>query len=223
MKKTFSEYCDGYRIEVDIPDGFSFKEGEVNDGLIIESDVGSQYLRIPAGYTSDGFYVRGFWLSRYEISLGNDGNPLSVAGEYPLTNVNYFDAKALAEKVNGFIPSKEEYNRVCMWLVQTNGATFEQVFVTGNGKGNYSQPFKLVKTGSNPLWMVNRLDNFFGNCSIWTTERSELYDHYRIIRGGHGSYHNTGDNHPASHRAWANPEESFSDNGLRIVILDSRD
>jgi len=220
MKKTFLEYCDGNRIEVDIPNGFSFKEGEVNNGLVIESNVGSQYLRIPAGCTSDGLYVRGFWLSRYEISLGNDGNPLSVADRYPLTDINFFDSEELAKKVKGFIPSGEENNRVCMWLVQTNAVTFEQVFVTGNGKGNYSEPFVLAKTGSNPLWMFNRLDNFFGNCSIWTTERSELYEHHRIIRGGHGSYFGTGNNHPASYRAWADPEKGFSDNTLRIVIRD---
>ena len=223
MKKTFLEFCDGDRIEVDIPNGFSFKEGEVDDGLVIESDVGSQYLRIPAGYTSDGLYVRGFWLSRYEISLGNDDEPLSIADRYPITNVSFYESEKLAKKVvNGCIPSKEEYNRICMWLVQTKAATFEEVFVTGNGKGNYSDPFVLAKTGSNPLWMLNRLDNFFGNCSIWTTERSELYDHHRIIRGGHGSYFNTGDNHPASYRAWADPEKGYSDNTLRIVIRDLR-
>ena len=223
MKKTILEYCEGNRIEVDIPNGFSFKEGEVNNGLVIESKNGSQYIRIPSGYTSDGLYIRGFWLSRYEISLGNDGTPLSIAGKYPLTNVNFYDAKKLAKKVKGFIPSKEEYNRVCMWLVQTNAATFNQVFVTGKDKGNYTEPFVIAKTGSNPLWMINRLDNFFGNCSIWTTERSELYEHHRIIRGGHGSYYNTGNNHPASYRTWAKPELGFPDTTLRIVLQDLHD
>ena len=72
-------------------------------------------------------------------------------------------------------------------------------------------------------WMLNRVDNFFGNCSIWTTERSELYDHHRIIRGGHGSYLNTGDKYPASFRAWADPERGYPDITLRIVMPDLRD
>ncbi len=223
MKKTFLEFCDGYRIEVDIPNGFSYKEGEVDNGLIIENEAGSQYLRIPAGYTSDGLYVRGFWLSRYEISLGNDEEPLSIPDRYPVTNVNFYEAVELARKVaNGYIPSKEEYNRICMWLVSTKAATFEEVFETAS-RGNYSTPFVLAKTGENPSWMINRLDNFFGNCSIWTTERSELYDHNMIIRGGHGLYANNGEKHPASFRRWANPEEGYLDNTLRIVIRDLYD
>ena len=36
MMRTFSEFCDGDRIEVDIPCGFYFKEGEVDNGLVIE-------------------------------------------------------------------------------------------------------------------------------------------------------------------------------------------
>lgn len=223
MRKTFFEYCDSNRIEVDIPDGFSFKEGDVDTGLVIECNDGSQYLRIPAGYTSDGLYVRGFWISRYEISIGDDGNPLSVVNKYPLTNVNFYDAVKLAEQVNGYIIDKEEYNRICMWLVQNNAATFEQVFIKGNGCGNYSKPFTLAKTASNPLWMHNRLDNFFGNCSIWTTESSELCSQHKIVRGGHGSFYDTGDSYPASTRAWVSPEKGLPDNGLRIVIRDYND
>ena len=184
MKDTFLEYCQGNRYEVDIPDKFSFKEGEVENGLVIEDKDGNQYVRIPSGYTADGLYVRGFWISRYEISIREDEVPLSVANRYPAININFYDSEKLAKKVGGFLINKEEYNRVCMWLVETKAATFDEIFVNGNGKGNYSNPFSLAKTGANPLWMFNRLDNFLGNCYTWTTERSELYAHLRIIRGG---------------------------------------
>ena len=30
------------------------KEGTVNDGYVIEDDLGNQLLRIPSGYTTDG-------------------------------------------------------------------------------------------------------------------------------------------------------------------------
>lgn len=223
MKDRFLEYCAGTRYEVDIPNNFFFKEGEVGNGLVIEDNDGNQYIRIPSGYTADGLYVRGFWVSRYEISVKDNGYPLSIANEYPVTNINFFDSEKLAKKVGGSLISKEEYNRICMWLIETNAATFNEIFVNGNGRGNYSHPFLLAKTGFNPQWMFNRLDNFLGNCYIWTTERSELDDHYRIIRGGHGSCFETGENYPASKRLWARPENGKDDITLRIVFRDFRD
>lgn len=220
MTGTFLEYCDGCRIEVDIPKGFSFKEGNITNGYVIENDVGDQYVRIPAGYTSDGMYVKGFWISRYEISMGDDEIPRSIPNKKPLTNINFYNSVELAKKVDGVLLNKEDYNRVCMWLVETKAVTFEEVFLFGNDKGNYSKPFVKAKTGANPLWMINHIDNFFGNCYTWTTERSELYHHNRIIRGGYGSSFFTGANYPPSIRWWAKPEEGKENVGLRIVIRD---
>ena len=222
MRDTFFEYCRGCRYEVDVPDNFFIKEGEVENGLVIEDNDGNQYLRTPSGYTSDGLYVRGFWVSRYEISVGNDGNPQSIADRFPVTGINFYDSEKLAEKVGGFLISKEEYNRICMWLVETKAATFEEIFVKGNcDRGNYSNPFSVAKTGSNPMWMINRLDNFLGNCYIWTTERSEIYDYFRIARGGNGS--ETGEYFPASTRMWSRPENVCANITLRIVFRELYD
>lgn len=224
MSGTFFEYCDGYRIEVEIPKQFSYKEGNVNDGYVIENDEGDQYIRIPAGYTSDGMYVRGFWISRYEISmLKQEAIPRSIPKQIPLVYVNFNMAVELAKMVGGVLPDKEDYNRICMWLVETRAATFEEVFVDGSGRGNYTEPFVLACTAGVPNQMVNRLDNFFGNCYIWTTEKSELYDYHRVIRGGHGLSYKTGKNYPPSQRAWANPEEGRSDLTFRIVMRDSKE
>lgn len=60
MKNYFVEYCGRYRIEVKIPTGFFFVEGDVNSGYVIEDSEKNQFLRIPSGFTSDGLYVRGF-------------------------------------------------------------------------------------------------------------------------------------------------------------------
>lgn len=224
MKERFVEYCDGNRIEVDVLEKYHFKEGTVNDGYVIEDDFGNQLLRIPSGYTSDGLYVRGFWVSRFEISLDIKGNPRSIAGEYPCVNIKLSDAVKKAKKMNGYVISGEEYNRIGMWLVQTGAATFEEVFVRGNNDiGNYSNPFVLEKTGSNSKWMRNRLDCFWGSAYIWTTEKSELYDHYRIIRGGPNVYFNTGEKHPPIFRTWADPEKESPNIAFRIVVKDPKD
>lgn len=224
MKERFVEYCDGYQIEVDVLEGYHFKEGTVNDGYVIEDDLGNQLLRIPSGYTADGLYVRGFWVSRYEISVDNKGNPHSIAGEYPCVDIKFSDAMKKAKKMNGDLIANEEYNRIGMWLIQTKAATFEEVFIEGNNNiGNYSNPFVLTKTGSNPKWMRNRLDCFWGSAYIWTTEKSELYAHHRIIRGGHDSYFNTGGKHPPVFRTWADPEKESKNITFRIVVKDHKD
>lgn len=217
--KPFYEYCNGSRIEVKIPNSFVYIEGEVANGLVIEDEAGNQFIRIPTGYTPSGEFVKGFWISRFEISLDEDENPHSVANKYPIVNVGYHLACILAQKVDdGYILSGREYDRICMWLVETGVATFEQVFVKGNGMGNYSKPFVLAKTGTNPEWMKNRLDNFWGNCYIWTTERSELYAHYRVIRGGNGAFDLVDDNYPASCRSWNNPNEGRNYITFRICF-----
>ena len=109
MKERFLEYCDGDRIEVEVLDNFHFKEGTVDDGYVIEDNIGNQFLRIPSGYTPNGLYVRGFWISRYEISVDEKGKPHSVAGEYPCVNINLFDAIKKAKQFNGCIIAAEEY------------------------------------------------------------------------------------------------------------------
>ena len=224
MRERFVEYCDGDRIEVDVLETYHFKEGTINDGYVIEDDNGNHLLRIPSGYTADGLYVRGFWISRYEISIDNKGNPYSIAGKYPCVNIKFPDAMELAKKMDGTVIGNEEYNRIAMWLVQTGAATFEEVFIKGNDDiGNYTNPFILKKTGSNPNWMRNRLDCFWGNAYTWTTEKSELYDHHRIIRGGHGSCFNTGEKHSPIFRTWADPERESPDISFRIVIKDPKD
>ena len=221
MKNYFVEYCGRYRIEVKIPTGFFFVEGDVNSGYVIEDSEKNQFLRIPSGFTSDGLYVRGFWLSRFKISMLDGKKPRSIANEYPLVDITYPEAVEIAKKMNASLIPKEQYNRICMWLVETGGATFEEVFLHGNNTiGNYSKPFVLHKTGSNPLWMRNRLDDFWGGTYIWTTERSELYEHYRVIRGGYNDSPCESDYFPPINRGWANPETSTSRIAIRVFFQD---
>lgn len=200
------EYCYGNRIEIDIPDGYHFKEGKVEEGLVIQNEKGDSFVRIPAGYTSDGLYVRGFWVSSYIISKGNDGEACSVNGEHPWTDISFYEAEDVAKKFGGDLLSQEEYNRICMWLVQTHAATFEQVFIDGKGMGNYS---------------CNGIDAFWSNAFIWTTQRSELYEHYRVVRGGVLKIYGTEAYSPPAFKAWAVPKEGNPMISFRIVLHDT--
>ena len=220
MATTIYEYCNNNRIKVKIPEGFYFKEGEIDEGLVIENEHGDSFVRIPPGYTSDGVYVRGFWISAYYISKGEDGQAHSISGDYPWTEISFYEAKEVAEKFGGELLTSEEYNRICMWLVQTHAVSFEQMFIDGSGMGSYCNPFKLEKNGANPNWAANNIDCFWGNVYTWTTQRSELYEHYRKIRGGTCPIHGTEICQPPSASAWAVPEKGSSTISFRIVLHD---
>lgn len=214
------EQCDGKRFEVNIPTGFHWAIGNVDDGCVIENERGDQYIRIPLGYTAEGLFVRGFWLSRYEISKGECNIPRSVAGKYPWTCIKYPDAKKVAESVGASIICREEYSRILIWLLATKAATYEQIFVDGKGLGNFSEPFQIAKTGSNPNWMINRLDCFWGNCYTWTSERSELYAHDFVIRGGHEIIGDLSDT--VISRKRVSPETERNDISFRMIIHDQK-
>ncbi len=218
MNKEISAAYSDVRFGVTIPAGFSYKEGTIDTGYVIKDMDGNEYVHIPSGYNTEGTYVRGFWLSRYEISEGKDKTPQSKANEVPWVDINYYDALAVAESIGAYLISKEEYGRICMWLVETGAATFEQVYVNGKDLGNYSRSSILAKTGSNPNWVCNNIYDFFGNGYTWTTEKSELYDHHRVIKGGHGMEFGSERCYPPSNRCWEKPNICRSNITFRIVI-----
>lgn len=220
MAKKIYEFCDGERFEVNVPTNFHLVTGNVRQGCIIENAIGDQYVRIPLGYTASGMFTRGFWISRYEISRGERDIPRSIAGKEPWISINYPDAVEVAESVGMSIISGEEYDRLPIWLLETKAVQFEQMFIDGNGLGNFSNPFRLKRTGSNSKWMINNLDNLWGNCYTWTTERSELYDHHRIIRGGHDCYGTL--KNTLVCRKWQKQETKRDDVGFRLVIHDEK-
>lgn len=218
MKKFFANKGNNASINVTIPEGFCYKEGTVDSGFIIENSTGDQYVLVPAGYTTEGMYVRDFWISRFEISKGDENVPRSVMGANPWVNINFYDARTVAESVGGSLISSEEYSRICMWLVQTQASDFESVYVNGKNNGNYSSTRKLTKTGSNSDWQHNHIYDFFGNGYIWTTEKSELYHHHHIIRSGHSCNDKNATCYPPANRTWAKPEEYSDITTFRIVL-----
>lgn len=218
---TFYEHCYDNRIEVTIPEGFNFKEGDVESGLVIENGNGDTFVRIPAGYTADGIYIGGFWVSAYYISKGSNGQARSIPEDYPWTEISFYEAEKVVKNFGGDLLSQEEYNRICMWLVQTHATSFEKVFIDGVGMGNYSNSFEVQRNGTNPEWIVNNIDCFWGNVYTWTTQRSELYEHYRKIRGGTRPIFGTDICPPPSSSAWAEPEKGSPVISFRLVLHDA--
>ena len=147
MATTIYEYCNNNRIKVKIPEGFYFKEGEIDEGLVIENEHGDSFVRIPPGYTSDGVYVRGFWISAYYISKGEDGQAHSISGDYPWTEISFYEAKEVAEKFGGELLTSEEYNRICMWLVQTHACSLMDLVWEAIAIHSNLKRMELIQTG----------------------------------------------------------------------------
>lgn len=218
MKNFSSENSVSNQLDQMIPIGYSYKEGSIEDGYVIEDSNGNEYVLIPGGYNTDGEYIKDFWISRYEISRGKDDYPQSMRNKMPWVDINFYDASKIAESINGKLISREQYSRICKWLVRKNAATFEQVYDNGKGLGYYSREYTLEKTGSNDEWMFCNIFDFFGNGYIWTTERSELYDHNRVIRGGHSISVDGEFCNPPTARSGRNPKTAASNITFRIVL-----
>ena len=208
------------RIIANIPEGYSFKEGSINTGIVIENDSHDQFVYVPSGYNTEGIYVPGFWISRYEISKGENEKPCSVAYKAPWVNINYSEAVEIAKSVDAELISGAEYGRICMWLVETKAATFEQIYVNGKKIENFVVDGTVAMTGSNLEWKHNNIFDFGGNCYIFTTEKSEISHRHRIARGGYGIDKYTGKPYPPAHRIWLTLEERRTNLGFRIVIRD---
>lgn len=145
----------------------------------------------------------GEYCTRYKISKGKNGEPRSVKGKYPWTDISFTEAKkvaaSMAKKAGGslisHLPFGAEYDTRTKWAVETRSVTKEQVAKDSTSLGNYCNndkyPNEMVKTGEDGC--VNNIYGFAGNVTEWTQEEetnSELGVNCPIYRGGH--YKNTG-------------------------------
>ena len=74
-----------------------------------------------------------FYISRYNISKNKEGNPQSVQGENPWTNINLNDAKKVArnlennEAVKSHLTFGAEYDSVLEWFIKSNERTRSEI------------------------------------------------------------------------------------------------
>ena len=223
MKQNSLENSVNNQIDQMIPVGYSYKEGSIENGYVIEDSNGNEYVLIPGGYNTDGEYIRAFWISRYEISRGEEDYPQSMRDKTTWTDINFYDASKIANSINGKLISREQYSLICKWLVESKAATFEQVYDNGIGMGYYSKNYTLEKTGSNDEWKCNNIYDFFGNGYTWTNEKSELYDRDRVIRGGHSISLNGEHCNPPAARVGKNPKSKGTNVTFRIVLNAERE
>jgi hypothetical protein len=206
------------RMRINIPKGFFYVTGTPSTGVVIQNDAGDQYVLVPEGPTTEGHHVENIWVSRYEISKGDDGIPMSVAGKFPWSNVSYNEAAEAADKIGGHLPSKDEYARICTWLVREEVVDFHEMYFDGRANGNYAREKALVKTGSCQSWQHNHIFDFFGNGYTWTTEKFAMDQMKRVIRGGHYIGHSDAVSYPPMNFGFMKPSERSELVTFRVVL-----
>lgn len=195
-----------------MPKGFEYLDGAIKSkDYRIADEEGNVFTWVPGRTLKDGTPVKGFFVSTYEISRGNDGTPKSVDGEKPWVEISQVEARIQAEKLGGRLLDNPEWDAICEECAETIGES--KVYEDSTDIGNYcnsaSSPHSLEKTGKH---VICGISNLAGNCWTWTDEHVGVEG---VIRGG--SCYNLGNQWPMAGRS------SYcyysSDNiGFRIVL-----
>lgn len=198
-----------------IPNGFVHVYGNEDNGFVIQSPTGNEFVWIPEGETKQDGYCEGFYVSRYEISKKSENCFMSVPNKYPVVDIDFFDAVAIAQTLNSCLISDKQFERIVSWILETGEKTEHQVYEDSSDFGNYKNvgPHKMVKTGYNPRWMCKNIDNLAGNLWTWTCTGDEKS---KILRGGccmlDGQYA------PLGRKCRSYLEGSRFYTGLRVVL-----
>lgn len=188
-----------------IPEGFQYAEGDLDTGYVIEDQYGNQFTYCPP---IDKY------LSRYEISKGEDNRPMSIPGQKAWVLIENETAGKIAREFYGpeasLIPNAD-WDELCKFIAKKIGES--PVYVNSSKIGAYNG--KPVLTGSNPDYSVYNLDSLTGNHWCMTIEGSP-YRGYQYIRGG--CYEQKGDKWPMSGRYEEYLGAASLRLGFRIVI-----
>ena len=194
-----------------MPEGFKYFDGAINtNDYRITDENGNIFTWIPETQLDYGKIVKGFFVSTYEISKGDDGNPKSVEGKMPW-GVTMVEAIEQAKKFGGRILESEEYDAICAYCAKFIGssAVYEDSTNIGNYK-NSDGTHKLEKTGK---YLVCGVSSLAGNS--WTWINREV-NRRGILRGG--SCAQEGKKYPMGSSMSYDPNKRTSTTGFRIVL-----
>lgn len=176
----------------------------------------------------------GFYISRFNISIGKDRKPHSLQGVMPWTGISYLVAEKIAytfentEGVKSHIPFGAEYDSILSWFYKSGAKTYEEIAEDSSNWGNFCNTIesRLLVTGSSEKYCVNNIYDFAGNIREWTQEKykgdsnsNARYYEYDcpVVRGG--SYNSYGDKYPAAYRRHVYDRiDGRSDVGFRVSL-----
>lgn len=192
-----------------IPEGFEYYTGDLDVGYVVKDKKGNEFTYMPA--TDE-------YISRYEISKGNDGfTPMSVPGKHAWTNITQAEAKKLATSFapdcnSDLIKDYDEWGKMCEFI--STKISKSLVYNDSTPIGAYCNNGGKVNTGDNPKFMIYNIDCLAGNHWCITNEKNEYLN---IVVCG-GSYNNYGSNKPMMSYCGINPSDGYDNVGFRIVL-----
>ena len=194
-------------------------ENEYNLSGITQESLQEDYNTMIQSIIKNG----GFYVSRYEMSLDDNGNAISQKGKIPAsaaksnstTTIGCNTWYGLYDKArtysNSYVNSSmiwgSQYDAILQFTL-TNEEDSSKVNSKSNARHDYSQP---QKTGNDENDKMINIYDLEGNLAEWTLEAS--YAGYRSSRGCHFHYAN-----PPSNRYGLTPTEADSDFGTRFTL-----
>lgn len=169
----------------------------------------------------------GFYISRYNISKNNEGEPQSIKGCMPWTNISFEEAKKVAFSLEGngivrsHLPFGSEYDSILEWFIKSKARSREEIAYDSSNWGNFynfcitkNLPIKIFETGSREEWCTNNIYDFAGNVDEWTQEQ---FTSYHIIRGG--CCYTNGSTYSVAYRYYGNSDKGLDYTGFRATLL----
>lgn len=158
----------------------------------------------------------GFYLARYTISKGEDGELYAIKGMQPLTSISFIQSLAEAKKIGqaeitSHLVYGSEFDTVLEWFMVT-GKSAKDIAEDSTAFGNYENS-ELV-TGSREEWQVNGIYDLAGSLWEWTQEASGRS--HRTIRGGERHY--SGSVYPVAYRGHADKDDYGINVGFRVAL-----
>ncbi|MBP3255254.1 MAG: hypothetical protein J6M60_02030 [Clostridia bacterium] len=164
----------------------------------------------------------GFYISRFNISKNERGEPQSLKGFEPWTWIRFKEAQKVvstfenSEKLKSHLVYGVEYDSVLEWLIVSGAKKKEEIIKNSSSWGNYynlKEKNFLKKTGASELWCANNIYDLAGNVDEWT---QELFGaRYISVRGA--SFEDPG-NISCSSRQEISPELSSGSTGFRLSL-----
>ena len=189
-----------------IPKGFKYFTGDIETGYVVKDEKGNEFTYCPS--TDE-------YISRYEISKGPDGAPMSVPGKDAWVNITRDEAKALARCFT--LDTTADLIEVSSWdmLCEFLSLKIDGNLIRGDSTsiGAYDNSVGEVQTGEKSSFMIYNIDCLAGN--HWCITNDIDNQGYAIICGG--SYKCLGHSAPMNCKSCMHVNSTDIDVGFRIV------
>ena len=190
-----------------IPTDFKHLTGDMDTGYVVIDPLGNEFT-----------YLNGIWVSRYEISKGENGIPVSLPNKPTWTGEHYYDVKfRILEKFRKSDNCNYTVDLINDWtteIVEPIATKIDRklVYEDSSSIGAYINNGEEINTGSNPKFMVYNISDLAGNHWCLTNKKN-----LKVEVGG-GSYLTEGNICTLAWRGVAGGFERANDVGFRIVL-----